>query len=75
MSETLPTLDLNQLTAADMRTVIALGSMSGTERANAMLDLLDRAVDGGLAAIPLPRLPAYLKTLDQELEELMNPKG
>ena len=70
-----PVIDLARLTAADMRTVLAIQEASGTARASLLLDLLERATDGGLSAIPLPKLPAYLSRLDKELDEVLSPKA
>lgn len=69
-----PAINLGNLTAADMRAVIRLSGATGVERAEILLNLLEKAVDGGLETIPLQRLPDYLTALDAELEGAMSPK-
>lgn len=78
MSETTtaaPEIDLGRLTAKDMRGVLAMASLGGSDRASAMLDLLERVVEGGLEAIPFTSTGAYLKALDEAIGEAFSPKG
>jgi hypothetical protein len=73
--ETLPALDLSLLTAADLRTVIALERATGLDKTELMLDLLERVTVGGLAAIPLAHLRAYQDRLGNELKDVLDPKA
>ena len=67
-----PAIDLSRLTAADMKHI--LEASGGRDRALLNMDLLDRSVTGGLAAIPLSDLPAYLRAIDRAIDDLFNPK-
>jgi hypothetical protein len=69
---TAPEIDLARLTAADMKRIIE--ASAGRDRALLNMELLDRSVEGGLGAIPLPTLPAYLKAIDRAIDDLFNPK-
>jgi hypothetical protein len=73
-TDTLPVLDLSLLTAADLRTVIALERATGLDKTEMMLDLLERVTVGGLAAIPLAHLRAYQDRLGDELKAVLDPK-
>ena len=70
----LPALDLTKLSAADLRLVIALERATGLDRADLMLDLLDKATEGGLEAIPLAHVRAYQDRLGNELKDILDPK-
>jgi hypothetical protein len=70
----LPALDLTKLSAADLRLVIALERATGLDRADLMLDVLERVTEGGLAAIPLTHLRAYQDRLGDELKAILDPK-
>ena len=70
-----PAIDLGRLTAADMQIILERSEGTSAERGKLNLALLGRCVDGGLEAIPFPRLPAYLKALESAIEEVFNPKG
>jgi hypothetical protein len=69
-----PEIDLSRLTGKDMHTIISMEATSGVERARLNLELLDRAVVGGLEAVPLPEVPRYLESLSNAVGELFNPK-
>ena len=73
--ETKPAISLARLTARDMQTILQSQSAGAGERGMNNLSLLDRCVDGGLDAVPLPLLPAYLKAMDAAIEELFSPKS
>ena len=68
------TIHLDRLTAADLRTATVALSGTGAERTIANLDMLERAVDGGLEAIPLPQISAYVEALNTAITEMFVPK-
>lgn len=71
----LPAIDVYRLTGADLRQFLALQDAGEREQQEVGLELLDRAIEGGLAAVPLPYLGEYVKQLNELLTEAMNPAG
>lgn len=73
----IPAINLYKLTGADLRNYLKLQSSaaSGTEREDLGFELLDRAVEGGLEAIPFPLVGAYVKQMLELLEESLNPNA
>lgn len=70
----LPAIDVYRLTGADLRAFLGMHSDPET-RQQMGLDLLEKAVDGGLAAIPLPYIGQYVEQLNALLSEATNPKN
>lgn len=75
--ETLPEINMYRLTGADLRTFLEMQGegVNAQERKQIGFDLLEKAVDGGMAAIPLPYIGEYVKQLNDLLSEAMNPRG
>jgi len=75
--EKLPAINLSTMTAADLRSFLKLQLLpeNSTERADAAFDLLDRAVEGGLAAIPMPLVGHYIKALNIAFGEINDPNN
>lgn len=73
----LPAINVYKLTGADLRSFLELqgGDATLAEKQNLGLELLDRAVEGGLAAIPMPYLGEYIAQMNALLAEAMNPRG
>jgi hypothetical protein len=73
--ESLPAINVYKLTGADLRSFLALqgGNATMQDKQDLGLELLDRAVEGGLAAIPMPYLGQYVEQLNALLGEAMNP--
>jgi hypothetical protein len=69
-----PAIDLSRLTGKDMQVIFEIEAASGSDRARLNLDLLDRAIDGGLESIALPDVPRYLEALSSAVAELFAPK-
>ena len=73
--DSLPAINVYRLTGADLRLFLEQGSKDAETRQQVGLDLLERCVEGGLAAIPLPYIGQYVKQLNELLDEAMNPRG
>lgn len=73
----LPAIDVYRLTGADLRQFLALqgGDATNAEKQQLGFDLLEKAVEGGMSAIPLPYIGEYVKQLNKLLSEAINPKG
>ena len=73
----LPAIDVYKLTGADLRSFLALqgADVTNAEKQELGLALLEKAVDGGLAAIPMPYIGEYIKQLYEVLVEAINPTG
>lgn len=73
--DSLPAIDVYRLTGEDLRTFLAQQGDDARAQQELGLDLLDRCVEGGLAAIPMPYLGQYVEQLNQLLGEALNPRG
>lgn len=73
--DSLPAIDVYRLTGADLRSFLALQGSDATmaDKQDLGLALLDKAVEGGLAAIPMPYLGQYVEQLNTLLGQAMNP--
>lgn len=73
--EELPPINVYRLTGADLRTFLSQRDADEDTKQDIGLNLLDKAVDGGLDAIPLPYIGQYVEQLNALLSEAINPKG
>lgn len=71
----LPAIDVYRLTGADLREFLAMQGADQAARQELGFTLLDKAVEGGMAAIPLPYIGEYVKQLYDLLGEAINPRG
>lgn len=73
--EALPSINVYRLTGADLRAFLSQRDADEATRQEIGFDLLEKAVDGGMAAIPLPYIGQYIEQLNALLSEAVNPRG